>query len=201
MTSGQRRALTSLADRYVVDPDSGDWAAVCGRTAPMGLEIGFGMGQALLDWAVRRPDMNLVGIEIYQPGIGALLAGIERAELTNLRVLWGNAEELIDHRFQPDSIAEAHIWFPDPWPKKRHHKRRLIQPAFAASVAGRLAPGGVLRLATDWAPYAEWIAKVLDGEPQLQTVACTGERLETRFEARGRRLGHAIHEFTCQRKY
>ena len=201
MTRGQSRALATLADPYIVDPEPSDWAAVFGRAAAIGVEIGFGMGQALLDWATRRPDMNLIGIEIYQPGIGALLAGIEREELTNLRVLRGNAEALIDEKFQPASIAEAHIWFPDPWPKKRHHKRRLIQPAFTAAVASRLAHGGVLRIATDWAPYAEWIAEVLGGEPELRTVASAEERLETRFEARGRRLGHAIHEFTCQRKY
>ena len=201
MTRGQSRALEALADRYIVNPEPADWPRIFGRTAAIGVEIGFGMGQALLDWAERCPDMNLVGIEIYQPGIGALLAGIERRELTNLRVLQGRAEELVDASFPAASIAEMHIWFPDPWPKKRHHKRRLIQPAFTATVASRLAPGGTLRMATDWAPYAEWIAAVLGGEPELATVAAAGARPQTRFEARGRRLGHEIHEFTHQRKY
>ena len=174
ITRGQGRALATLADRYIVNPDPADWPRIFGRTAAIGVEIGFGMGQALLDWAERRADMNLIGIEIYQPGIGALLSGIERVELTNLRVLQGSAEELIDGKFPPASIHEVHIWFPDPWPKKRHHKRRLIQPAFAAALAGRLAPGGILRIATDWAPYAEWIDAVLAGEPDLQPVASTG---------------------------
>ena len=201
MTRGQRRALETLAHRYIVNPDSADWPRVFGRTAAIGLEIGFGMGQALLDWARRCPDMNLIGIEIYQPGIGALLAGIERRELSNLRVLQGSAEELIDASFPPASIAEVHIWFPDPWPKQRHHKRRLIQPAFIAAVSSRLAAGGILRIATDWAPYAQWIAAALDGASGLATVAAAGARPQTRFEARGRRLGHEIHEFTGQRKY
>lgn len=222
MTKGQRRALAELGDRYLADPEPGDWPAAFGRAAPLGVEIGFGMGHALLDWAMRRPDMNLVGIEIYQPGIGALLAGIERRNLSNLRVLPGNAMLVLEEKFPPASIDEIRIWFPDPWPKKRHQKRRLIQPAFAASLASRLAPGGWLRLATDWAPYAEWIAAALNGLPALQPVALAdeassrpdgapdeeaGERIdpdslrpETRFEMRGRRLGHEIHEFAYRKK-
>ena len=223
MTKGQRRALAELGDRYLANPEPGDWPAAFGRAAPLGVEIGFGMGHALLDWAARRPDMNLVGIEIYQPGIGALLAGIERRNLSNLRVLPGNAMLVLEEKFPPASIDEIRIWFPDPWPKKRHHKRRLIQPAFAASLAGRLTPGGWLRLATDWTPYAEWIAEVLNGQPALQRIALADQassgpasegasdsssrpmaelgiaRLETRFETRGRQLGHEIHEFTYRK--
>ncbi len=200
MTRGQHRALDTLSDLYVVDPQPGDWSRTFGRAAPMGIEIGFGMGQALLDWAAENPQTNLVGIEIYEPGIGALLAGIERRELSNVRVLRGDAEALLEAKFQSASIAEARIWFPDPWPKKRHHKRRLIRPAFAASMADRLAPGGALRIATDWAPYAEWIADVLDAERSLEPAAGVSDRPETRFEARGRRLGHAIREFHYRRK-
>ncbi len=200
MTRGQRRALETLADRYIVDPQSADWSRTFGRPAPIGVEIGFGMGQSLLHWAALRAELNLVGIEIYQPGIGALLAGIERQQLANLRVLSGDAEVLLAEKFAPASICEIRIWFPDPWPKKRHHKRRLIQPAFVAMLTDRMAPGGILRVATDWAPYAEWISSVLAAEPALQAVASGGERPVTRFEARGRRLGHQIHEFDFQRK-
>ena len=240
MTKGQRRALAELGDRYVADPEQGDWPVAFGRTAPLGVEIGFGMGHALLDWAMRRPDMNLVGIEIYQPGIGALLAGIERQNLSNLRVLPGNAVLVLEEKFRPASIDEIRIWFPDPWPRKRHHKRRLIQPAFAASLASRLAPGGWLRLATDWAPYAEWIATALNELPALRPIALANQasarpaseqasvridqaasrlanketdasasrliaeseplRPETRFESRGRRLGHEIHEFAYRKE-
>jgi len=201
MTKGQRRALATLADRYIVGAESGDWPHVFGRSAPIGVEIGFGMGHALLDWAKRCPEQNLVGIEIYEPGIGALLAGIERRQLGNLRVLRGSAELLMESNFPPGSIAEIRIWFPDPWPKKRHRKRRLIQPAFAATLASRLASGGILRIATDWVPYADWIAQVLHGELQLQATDLAAERVETRFEARGRRLGHQIQEFAFQRKH
>ena len=201
MTQGQRRALATLSDRYFADPPADGWPGVFGRSAPIGIEIGFGSGQALLDWAVARPDMNLVGIEIYEPGIGALLAGVEREALANVRVLRGDAEELLEAKFQPAGIAEIRIWFPDPWPKKRHHKRRLIHPAFTALLAGRLEPGGTLRIATDWAPYADRIGELLDAESSLRPAAAVGERPETRFEARGRRLGHAIREFHRQRKY
>ncbi len=195
MTRGQSLALETLSGTYIVAPEPSGWPQVFYRAAPLGVEIGFGMGQTLLDWATTHPHLNLIGIEIYEPGIGALLAGIERRGLTNLRVLRGDAEELLDVGFHPASLAEIHIWFPDPWPKKRHHKRRLIQPKFTALLANRLAPGGTLSIATDWAPYAQWIAAVLRAEPALQAGAAASERLETRFEARGRRLGHEIFEF------
>ena len=200
MTRGQRRALATLADRYVVDPEPGDWSRVFGREAPVGVEIGFGMGRELLDWALGAPGMSLLGIEIYEPGIGALLGGIEREELANVRVLRGAAEEILESKFRSASIAETRIWFPDPWPKKRHRKRRLIHPAVAALLADRLAPGGILRIATDWSPYAEWIGGVLDAEPSLRPTGAVTGRPETRFEARGRRRGHAIREFHYRRK-
>ena len=199
MTRGQSRALESLSGAYVIDPEPGDWPGVFSRNAPLGVEIGFGMGQTLLDWAETHPELNLIGIEVYDPGIGALLAGIERLGLTNLRVLRGDAEELLETKFHPASLAQIHIWFPDPWPKKRHHKRRLIQPAFAALLADRLVSGGTLSIATDWAPYADWIAATLAAAPMLRAGATSTERIETRFEVRGRRLGHEIFEFHCER--
>ena len=199
MTQGQRRALEELAPRYLVDPEPNQWAEVFGRRAPLGVEIGFGMGQATLDWAAGEPGLNLVGIEIYRPGIGALLAGIERLGLANLRLLEGDAALLLDSKFEAGSLEEARILFPDPWPKKRHHKRRLIQPAFVRLLASRLRPGGRLLLATDSAAYAEWMADVLAAEPAL-AAAAPGERPATRFEARGQRLGHRIHDLAYQRK-
>ena len=200
MTQGQRRALEALAPRYIVDPEPNEWHQVFGRSAPLGVEIGFGMGQATLDWATNRPDLNIVGIEIYRPGIGALLAGIERLGLANLRLLEGDAALLLDSKFAADSLDEVRILFPDPWPKKRHHKRRLIQPGFARLLASRLRPGGLLRLATDSAAYAEWMADALAAEPSLRAGAPPGERPTTRFENRGRRLGHRIHDLAYQRK-
>ena len=200
MTRGQRRALETLSDSYVVDPEPSDWPQTFSRTSPLGVEIGFGMGQSLLEWGTMCPELNLIGIEVYEPGIGALLAAIERRELTNLRVLRGDAEELVQAKFHPASLAEIRIWFPDPWPKKRHHKRRLIKPVFTALMANRLASGGTLSIATDWAPYAEWIGAVLDSEPALRAVSASSKRSETRFEARGRRLGHKIFEFRSERR-
>ena len=200
MTQGQRRALEELAPRYLVDPEPGQWPAVFGRHAPLGLEIGFGMGQATLDWAAGQPHLNIIGIEIYRPGIGAVLAGIERLELPNLRLLEGNAALLAERKFEADSIDEVRILFPDPWPKKRHHKRRLIQPGFVQLLASRLRPGGRLLLATDSAEYAEWMIQVLAGETMLVRAAPSGERAATRFEDRGRRLGHRIRDFAYQRK-
>ncbi len=200
MTQGQRRALEQLAPRYLVDPEPNQWPAVFGRNAPLGVEIGFGMGQATLDWAASQPQLNIVGIEIYRPGIGALLAGIERLGLPNLRLLEGDAALLLDSKFEAGSLDEARILFPDPWPKKRHHKRRLIQPDFVRLLASRLRRGGRLLLATDAGEYAEWMADVLAAESALAVAAPDGERPTTRFEDRGRRLGHRIHDLAYQRK-
>ena len=207
MTRGQRRALEELGSRFCIDPersspiDSTDF----GRTAPLGLEIGFGMGHALLAWAQQAPDWNLVGIEVYQPGIGALLLGIERLELCNLRVVEAPAESALRTLFLPENLDEVRVFFPDPWPKKRHHKRRLVQPEFVTLLAARLKPGARLRLATDWEPYAEWMRSVLDANPLLVNAAVGGfasrpdARPVTNFEARGQRLGHAVWDLEYRR--
>ncbi len=208
LTVGQARALDELA-HYRLSAGSGrfDLVQCFGRQAPVGLEIGFGMGHALLDWAQARPDWNLLGVEIYQPGVGALLLGLERLGLANVRVIEAAAETVLADQLGTESLDEVRIFFPDPWPKKRHHKRRLIQPAFAALVAARLRPGGRLWLATDWQPYAEWMQMVLDAEPLLEpdpepesTDESAASRVETRFEARGLRLGHAIRDLRYRRK-
>jgi tRNA (guanine-N7-)-methyltransferase len=199
LTRGQRRALEETAPEFLVDPEPGQWPQVFGRTAPMGLEIGFGMGQALIDWAEHSPDLNLVGVEIYRPGIGSALLGIANRELANLRIMEGGAETLVGEKFPAASLEEIRIWFPDPWPKKRHHKRRLIQAPFVAALANSLNPGGVLRLATDWADYAEWIRAVLDGEPRLVEASMEPERVTTRFEARGVSLGHQVWDLAYRK--
>ena len=189
MTRGQQRALREPGDALVQSPPGTlvDWAASFGRSAPLGLEIGFGMGHALLDWARAAPDWNLLGLEVYQPGIGALLLGIEQHDLTNVRVLEADANEALEQRLAPASLDEVRIYFPDPWPKKRHHKRRLVQPAFVALLAARLRPGGRLLLATDWEPYAHWMLEVLEAAPALENLAPGG------FAERGRRPGGSRH--------
>lgn len=200
LTKRQRQALERLAALYVVDPEPHQWPQVFGRDAPMGLEIGFGMGQATLAWAASRADMNLVGIEIYPPGIGALLLGMEQEGLENLRVLEGDAAALLAEKFAPDALQEVRIWFPDPWPKRRHHKRRLVQPEFAAQLASKLQPGGKLLLATDSADYAAWMEKVLGAVTTLRRTAPSGNRPSTRFASRGLRLGHQIADLAFQKR-
>ena len=217
MTRGQARALESLADRFVVPPSAlaPDPAAVfeiaeCTPARPLGLEIGFGMGQALIEWACERPDWHLLGAEVYQPGIGSALLGIEQHQLANLRLVEAPAEDLLKRGLRSASLDEVRIFFPDPWPKKRHHKRRLIQAELAALVADRLVPDGLLWVATDWEPYAEWIIDVLDAEPALvrerapriddDASVADNERPRTRFEARGLRLGHRVWDLRYRRK-
>jgi len=208
ITRAQQRALESLSARYCVDVahvTSID-SALFGRPAPVGLEIGFGMGHALLDWARQAPDWNLLGIEVYQPGIGALLLGVERLEVDNVRVIETPAEVALARFVAEASLDEVRIFFPDPWPKKRHHKRRLIQPDFAALLCSRLRPGGRLLLGTDWEPYAHWMHTVLEQTPGLINVWGTqfGPRAEerpiTNFEARGQRLGHAVWDLEYRRE-
>ena len=213
MTRAQARALAESGPDLVVGGDDGapdrspDWTNEFGRDAPLGLEIGFGMGHALLDWAEQNPHWNLVGIEVYQPGIGSLLLGMKQRGLTNVRVVAEAAQTALARFFQPASLGEVRIFFPDPWPKKRHHKRRLVQPEFAALLASRLRAGGQLLLATDWQDYADSMLEVLDAQPMLTNVAGSGHfspraetRRSTRFEDRGRQLGHAVRDLCYARK-
>ncbi len=208
LTRGQAKALAEYGPAMLLEPGESelDLAATFGRAGPTGLEIGFGSGQALLDWAESAPDWNLLGIEVYEPGIGSLLKGMAERSLENIRVLSDDAAQILETAIAPDSLAEVRIFFPDPWPKKRHHKRRLINPAFAATLAGRLQPGGRLRLATDWQHYAEQMLEVLNAEQRLANEADDGfaPRFEgrnvTRFEARGQRLGHAVWDLCYRRR-
>ncbi|MFW6092322.1 MAG: tRNA (guanosine(46)-N7)-methyltransferase TrmB [Pseudomonadota bacterium] len=204
MTRAQARALETLSERYCLESGDGplDPVRAFGRSAPLGLEIGYGMGQALLEWARERPDWNLLGVEVYQPGVGSALLGIEREALENVRLVEGPAEQLVEARLPPESLDEVRIFFPDPWPKKRHHKRRLIQSPFVATLAERLRPGALLWVATDWEPYAEWIVEVLDAEPSLirQERETAPARPRTRFESRGLARGHRVWDLRYQRK-
>ena len=204
LTHSQARALREHGPAAVLPLSEAplDFARLFGRDAPLGLEIGFGTGQALLDWAESRPDWNLLGIEVYQPGIGSLLKGRAERGIEHLLVIQEDAAEVLDRVIPSGSFAEVRIFFPDPWPKKRHHKRRLINAAFIALLADRLASGGRLRLATDWEDYACWMLRVLEAEPTLVNEAGQGyaPRFEgrdvTRFEARGRRLGHPVRDLS-----
>lgn len=207
MTTAQARALAAEPDAYVLDAESArDLPAAFGRVAPLLVEIGFGMGHSLLANAAARPDWNLLGVEVYRPGIGAVLTRARDAGLTNLRLIEADAVVLLRDVIQPDSIDELQVLFPDPWPKKRHHKRRLIQPAFTQLATSRLKVGGIFRLATDWEPYAEAMVPVLEATVGLENSFGAGSyapeplaRSETRFERRGLKLGHAIRDLEFRR--
>lgn len=213
-TRGQARALKELSSRYCLEPEGPvlEPATVFERDAPLGLEIGFGMGQALVEWAEGRPEWNLLGVEVYQPGIGSALLALEQHDIRNVRLLEAQVEQVLECRLASASLDEVRIFFPDPWPKQRHHKRRLVQPAFVAMLADRLTPGGLLWLATDWADYAQWMVAVLDAESLLMRERATRvehdeqrlpeeeARPHTRFESRGRRLGHPVWDLRYRRK-
>lgn len=167
---------------------------------PLVLEIGSGMGETTIAIAKSHPEVDFVAIEVHGPGVGSLLNRIEAEKLANLRVIRHDALEVLEHMVEDGSLAAIHLFFPDPWPKKRHHKRRLVQPAFAALAARKLAPGAVLHAATDWPEYAEWMREVFLGESALEKAdrGLFAKPL-TKFEARGKRLGHPIDELFYRR--
>ncbi|MEI6026249.1 MAG: tRNA (guanosine(46)-N7)-methyltransferase TrmB [Betaproteobacteria bacterium] len=198
--TGQQRALEALGPRYVVPFTQGQqphWSAIFGRAAPTVLEIGFGMGGATAAIAAARPDTNFIGVEVHEPGVGALLKLIDEGALQNLRIVQHDAVEVLAHMVATRSLAGVHIYFPDPWHKKRHHKRRLIKSDFVRQLVTYLAPGGYLHCATDWEPYAQQMLEVLSAEPALHN---SGEgfaprptwRPLTKFEQRGMKLGHGV---------
>ena len=207
MGPGQRRALDTWGARYLVpwQATPPDWDAVFGRRAPRIVEIGFGMGDATAHIAAARPDVDFVGVEVHAPGVGALLKRIGEAGLANVRIVQHDAVQVLQSMFAPGTLAGVHVFFPDPWPKKRHHKRRLIQPPFVALLADRLAPGGTLHCATDWQPYAEQMLDVLGAEPTLANTADAfaprpAYRPLTKFEARGLKLGHGVWDLVFRRR-
>ena len=198
-TEGQARALIELGPRFVLPYQTEvlNLSATFGRQAPVVLEIGFGMGDATAKIAEALPETDFIGCEVHEPGVGALLKQIGERGLTNLRLVRHDAVEVMEHMIAPHSLAGVHIFFPDPWHKKRHHKRRLIQPAFVAHLVSRLAPGGYLHCATDWEPYAQQMLEVLSAEPALENTAADYApkpeyRPLTKFENRGLRLGHGV---------
>jgi tRNA (guanine-N7-)-methyltransferase len=201
LTGAQQRALLELWPKYglAFDAKPFDLDAIFGRHAEHVLEIGFGNGDHLATLAAAHPERDYLGIEVHRPGVGRLLLSIEERGITNLRIVCHDAVEVLEMQIPRRSLAEVLILFPDPWPKKRHHKRRLIQEPFIAMLAQRLGAAGVLRLATDWEPYALQMLDVLERVPQLSNLAAQArfmprpeERARTRFEARGERLGHGV---------
>lgn len=207
MGPGQARALAELGPRFVLPYVNAvtDFAAPFGRRAPLVLEIGFGMGDATATIAAARPETDFLGIEVHPPGVGALLKRVGEAALTNLRIIQHDAVEVLEHMIAPGSLAGVHLFFPDPWHKVRHHKRRLVQPAFVALLASRLRAGGTLHCATDWEPYATQMLEVLSSEPGLRNTAPgfaerPALRPLTKFENRGLGLGHGVWDLVFEKR-
>ncbi|AHI64583.1 tRNA (guanosine(46)-N7)-methyltransferase TrmB [Burkholderia thailandensis] len=207
VSTGQRRAIDELGPRFVVPYDNAqpDWDAVFGRRAPRVLEIGFGMGASTAEIAAHRPGDDFIGVEVHEPGVGALLKLIGEQQLSNIRIIQHDAVEVLEHMIAPDSLDGVHIFFPDPWHKARHHKRRLIQPPFVAQLAARLKPGAYLHCATDWQNYAEQMLEVLGADPSLENTAQDyaprpDYRPVTKFERRGLRLGHGVWDLVFRKK-
>jgi tRNA (guanine-N7-)-methyltransferase len=205
MTAAQQRACAELWPRFglAYEPTALDIAAIFGRRAPLALEIGFGNGEHLAARAAAEPDHDFLGVEVHAPGVGHVLLAAAQLELRNLRVIRHDAVDVIRDQLSPGTLSEIQILFPDPWPKKRHHKRRLVQLPFAELLASRLIPGGLLHLATDWEPYAEHMLAVLQCCTGLRNTAGAGAyatqsptRVATRFERRGTGLGHTVRELT-----
>lgn len=199
VSNAQRRAVDTLSAVYGIAyaPRVLDFEQAFGRSAPTLLEIGFGMGETTALIAAAHPENNYLGIEVHTPGVGSLLKRIEEEGLGNLRIIQHDAVEVLEHMIAPATLSGAHIFFPDPWPKKRHHKRRLLQPAFVALLASRLAPGAYVHAATDWEEYAEQILAVFAAEPALANTAPgfaprPDYRPQTKFESRGLKLGHGV---------
>jgi tRNA (guanine-N7-)-methyltransferase len=196
-TPAQARALQTLLPKYGI-PFSDNKIT---SSRKLVLEIGSGMGETTVAIAKAHPDVDFIAVEVHGPGVGSLLNAIEKEKLSNLRVIRHDALEVLEHMIEDGSLAAIHLFFPDPWPKKRHHKRRLVQPAFAALAACKLAPGGVLHAATDWRDYAEQMDAVFRREPLLEPAAAGfTARPVTKFESRGRRLGHPVRDLLFRRK-
>ena len=207
ISPAQQEALDTLAPRwclpFAATPIDCDQAF--GRRAPRVLEIGCGMGETTAAIAAARPDLDFIGVEVHAPGVGSLLRHLDAGQLANVRVVRHDAVEVVAAMIPPASLAGIHVFFPDPWPKKRHHKRRLLNPAFVHELALRLAPGGYLHVATDWEDYAREVLATLAAEPLLRNDAVDfaprpAHRPLTKFERRGLKLGHPVFDLVFRRR-
>jgi tRNA (guanine-N7-)-methyltransferase len=209
ITPAQARALAELLPHYGLQVTGGvfDFIRIFGRDAVRTLEIGCGNGDTLSELASLHPDQDFIGIEVHRPGVGRLLNTLARANLDNVRVVCADAVEVLDRCIPDASLDAVLLYFPDPWPKKRHHKRRIVQPEFVACVAQKLKPGGRFQLATDWVEYAEQMLATLMASPGFHNTAADGgfvprptERPLTRFERRGLNRGHPVYDLVCTRR-
>lgn len=208
LTQGQTKALETLWPRYGIEPEENLNAEQrFGKKGPLVLEIGFGNGDSLAEMAAHYPETSFVGIDVHRPGVGHLLMRLEEQGLHNVRVYATDAVEVLKHRIEDESLDRLQLFFPDPWPKKRHHKRRIVQPDFMRWVIKKLKPQGVFHAATDWEDYAHGMAEVLNALAPLRSMAVDGSpfsprpdyRPETKFERRGHRLGHRVFDLLYQK--
>lgn len=208
MTDAQKRGIDVGWPKFGLSLDSGmlDLDELFGRQAPRTLEIGFGMGQSLLEMAAAAPEQDFIGVEVHRPGVGSLLNGVLNAGLSNLRVFDCDAIEVLDKTIPDASLDRVLLFFPDPWHKKKHNKRRIVQLAFAEKLRHKLKPGGVFHMATDWEAYAEHMLEVMSAAPGYRNLAEDGayvprpeERPVTKFERRGERLGHGVWDLKFER--
>lgn len=208
ITVGQKAAFESWWPQYGLSLYKGalDLEAVFGRTAPLVLEIGFGMGDSLLEMAKNEPEKDFIGIEVHPPGVGKLINNAGKDEVKNLRVYMADAMDVLEDCIPDGSIDRLQLYFPDPWHKKKHNKRRIVQPAFVQKLRPKLKAGGVFHMATDWQPYAEHMLEVMNAAPGFNNLIKQGDysprpdyRPETKFERRGERLGHGVWDLLFQR--
>lgn len=207
LSSGQEKAIAEFGPTFCIPFSKQvlDFDAVFGRSAPTILEIGFGMGETTAEIAAAMQERNFLGVEVHTPGVGNLLKLIGERDLSNLRLIQHDAFDVITHMLAPESLAGVHIFFPDPWHKAKHNKRRLIQPPFVRLLASRISPGGYLHCATDWEDYAQQMLEVLTAETSLENTAAgfaprPAYRPQTKFEKRGLRLGHGVWDLVFKKR-
>ncbi|MCC1496222.1 tRNA (guanosine(46)-N7)-methyltransferase TrmB [Alcanivorax sp. 1008] len=209
LTAGQQKALDSLWPRFGLERSGGvlDAPGVFGRDAPRVLEVGYGMGHSLVQMATAEPDKDFIGIEVHRPGVGALLMAIEEAGVTNLRSYCDDAVDILEECIADASLARVQLYFPDPWHKKKHHKRRIVQSPWVQLVQRKLKPGGLLHMATDWQDYAGHMLVIMQAQTGWQNLAGDQNfaarpdwRPETKFERRGARLGHGVWDLLYQKQ-
>jgi tRNA (guanine-N7-)-methyltransferase len=209
LTEGQQRAMEELLPRYSVGDGAGclDFSELFGNSRPVILEIGFGNGDATWQMAQQQPAENFIGVEVHKPGVGHLLLQLQKLDIENVRIACADGVEFLQQRIAAGSLAGLRLYFPDPWPKKRHHKRRIVQPDFVTLLAEKLSAGAILHFATDWQNYAEHMLEILQQNPAFENLSETGNyclrppwRPLTKYEQRGQRLGHGVYDLLFLRR-